>query len=100
MWKIKINGGCWNNQVQNSFAGKHVDRRAENEIDNAIRKERDELNIFCLDSLCERMTKEKFRGNDLAQMKGGSSWLTARPLKEEGLVLNKREFYGALAIRY
>ena len=82
---------------ENTFT---LDRRAENAVDNAIRKERDELNKLCLDSLRERMSKEKLRGNDLAQMKGGSSWLTALPLKEEGFVLNKREFYDALAIRY
>lgn len=46
------------------------------------------------------MSKEKLRGNDLAQMKGASNWLTSLPLKEEGFVLNKREFFDALALRY
>ena len=33
-------------------------------------------------------------------MKGASAWLTALPLKEEGYVLNKRELYDALYLRY
>ena len=40
------------------------------------------------------------RANDLAQMKGASAWLTSLPLKDEGFVLNKREFFDAIAIRY
>ena len=46
------------------------------------------------------MNKEGLRANDLAQMKGGSSWLTSLPLKEEGYALNKREFFDAVTIRY
>ncbi len=46
------------------------------------------------------MTKNQIRGNDIAQMKGGSSWLTSLPLKEEGYDLNKREFFDAIALRY
>ena len=33
-------------------------------------------------------------------MKGSSSWLTALPLQQENYVLNKREFFDAIAIRY
>ena len=46
------------------------------------------------------MTLMQKRANDLAQMKGASAWLTSLPLKDEGFVLNKREFFDAIAIRY
>ena len=46
------------------------------------------------------MTKEQLRGNDLAQMKGASAWLTSLPLKDEGYVLNKREFFDSIYLRY
>ena len=46
------------------------------------------------------MSKEEIRANDVAQMKGGSSWLNALPLKDEGYTLNKREFFDAVALRY
>ena len=48
------------------------------------------------------MSSEQLRANDIAQMKGSSSWLTALPLKQEGYVLSKRhyEFFDALALRY
>ena len=77
-----------------------LDRKAENAIDKEIRKERDEKNLRILEELRTSMSKMQQRGNDLAQMKGGSSWLTALPLKEEGFILTKREFFDAIAIRY
>ena len=46
------------------------------------------------------MTRKQLRANDLAQLKGASAWLTSLPLKSEGYVLNKREFFDALALRY
>ena len=46
------------------------------------------------------MSPELMRANDLAQMKGASSWLSAMPLKAENFVLNKREFSDALCLRY
>ena len=46
------------------------------------------------------MNRELLRATEIAQMKGASAWLNALPLKEEGYVLNKREFYDALSLRY
>ena len=46
------------------------------------------------------MTKQEIRANDVAQLKGASAWLTALPLKDEGYVLNKREFFDAVRMRY
>jgi hypothetical protein len=63
-----------------------LDRRAESAIDREIRKERDVKNQGILEDLRLRMSKDQTRGNDISQMKGGSSWLTALPLKEEGFV--------------
>jgi hypothetical protein len=33
-------------------------------------------------------------------MKGASNWLTSLPIREENYVLNKREFYDAIRMRY
>ena len=46
------------------------------------------------------MSKEELRANDLSQMKGASSWLNALPLEEEDYILNKREFFDAIQLRY
>ena len=48
----------------------------------------------------KELNKEQLRANDIAQVKGGSSWLNALPLDEEGYSLNKREFYDAISLRY
>ena len=44
-----------------------------------------------------KMSPEQLRANDLAMMKGASSWLTILPLKAEDYNLNKREFYDSLS---
>ena len=46
------------------------------------------------------MTEDEKKANELAQAKGASNWLTALPLQSEKFVLNKREFYDAISIRY
>ena len=47
------------------------------------------------------MGQEQLRANDLAKMKGASSWLTlTSPLKFENFNLNKREFYDAFSLQY
>jgi len=46
------------------------------------------------------MSPDQLRTNDLAQLKGSSSWLTSIPLKEENLLLNKREFFDGISLRY
>ena len=43
------------------------------------------------------MGKEDLRVNDLAAMKGYSSWLT---IESEKFVLNKREVFAAVNLRY
>ena len=53
-----------------------------------------------LKEIHQRMTNEQLRGNELARMKGASSWLSALPLKSEHFSLNKREFYDAVRMRY
>ena len=77
-----------------------VNRRAEREADSAIRNERNNQNKQILDELRGLMTQEQIRANDLTQLQGSSAWLTALPLKEEGYVLNKREFFDAIYLRY
>ena len=50
---------------------------------------REEQNSTTLQKLCEKMMTQQLRANDLAMMKGASSWLTTLPLKSESLNLNK-----------
>jgi len=61
---------------------------------------REELNNTTLQQLREKMSPEQLRANDLAKMRGASSWLTTLPLKSENFDLNKREFFDALSLRY
>ena len=77
-----------------------IDKGNEKKIESEIRKARDEDHKSKLDNLRSNMTLMQKRANDLAQMKGASAWLTSLPLKDEGFVLNKREFFDAIAIRY
>ena len=77
-----------------------LNREAEKKIDAEIKKERNDINAAILEDLTERMSSEQLRGNEIAQMKGASAWLTALPLKEEGYVLSKREFFDAIMVRY
>ena len=60
----------------------------------------EELNNTTLQQLREKMIPEQLRANDLAKMRGASSWLTTLPLKSENFDLNKREFYDAPSLRY
>eukprot|EP00794_Sanderia_malayensis_P005044 gene5044-biopygen4106 len=81
---------------------KHLSPEAKNIKDaiSAVIRKREENNIKLLNQLRDRMTKEQLRANDLACMKGASSWLTTLPLSSENFVLNKREFYDAIHLRF
>ena len=72
----------------------------EREIEREIKDARETTHKLKLDSLLPKMNEEKKRANDLAQLKGASAWLTSLPIKDEGFVLNKREFFDAVAMRY
>ena len=72
----------------------------ERQIDMEIKKAREEIHKSKLQSLRSDMTPQQIRANDLAQMKGASAWLTSLPLQDEGFVLNKREFFDAISLRY
>ena len=77
-----------------------IDKANERQIEKEIRKSREEDHKIKLDTLRSNMTLLQKRANDLAQMKGASAWLTSLPLADEGFVLNKREFFDAISIRY
>ena len=76
------------------------DKAREKQIDIEIRAAREEYHKNKLQTLRSNMTPQQIRANDLAQMKGASAWLTSLPLEDEGFVLNKREFFGPITIRY
>ena len=50
-----------------------------------------------LEQLRAKISPEQLRANDLAMLKGASSWLTTLPLKSESYNLNKREFYDSFS---
>ena len=77
-----------------------VDLQREREIRVVLKKEKETREKEKLLELRRTMSKNEQRVNEIAQMKGASAWLTALPLKEEGFVLNKREFFDGLAFRY
>ena len=76
------------------------DRRREKDIDREIRNVREKAHQEKLDHLRSQMTRAQLRANDIAQMKGASAWLTSLPLEDENFVLNKREFFDTVAMRY
>ena len=65
-----------------------------------IKKRRAKYQQVQLKKIKTHMTTEENRANEIAQLKGASSWLTSLPLAEEKFVLNKREFYDVLYIHY
>eukprot|EP00794_Sanderia_malayensis_P016408 gene16407-biopygen12090 len=67
---------------------------------NPIANERTKSHEQKLRRLRESMTPAQRKANELSCMNGASSWLTSLPLKAENFVLNKREFYDALRLRY
>ena len=77
-----------------------LDRNMEREVINNIRKDKIQFEKELLNEVRRGMTKEELRANDLAQLKGASAWLNALPLANEGYVLNKREFFDAVTMRY
>ena len=77
-----------------------LNRRVERETEASIRAEKVKMQEGLLADLKLRMTKDQTRGSELAQMKGASAWLTSLPLKDEGYVLSKREFFDAVSLLY
>ena len=65
-----------------------------------IAREKGEMQKAKLEQLRAHMSKEQVRANDITKMKGSSSWPTALPIKKEGYVLSKWQFFNALALRY
>ena len=46
------------------------------------------------------LSKEEIQANDLAHMKRASSWLIALSLESDNYILNKRDFFDAVQLRY
>ena len=77
-----------------------VNNESSTELRKNIKKRRTKYQQDQLKKIQTHMTTVEKRANEIAQLKGSSSWLTSLPLAEEKFVLNKREFYDALYIRY
>ena len=88
------------NNIKQQKQSYKSDLKAHKKITNEIIKKREAKNHAIIEQLRKKMSDELLRANNLAQMKGASNWLTSLPLKDENYILNKREFFDALAIRY
>ena len=86
--------------IKNQDSTSPVDREQYKISRKNIINAREERNNRILEQVRVKMDPEKLRANDLSRLKGASSWLTILPLKSENFVLNKREFYDALSLRY
>lgn len=71
-----------------------------NHTNSSLKAEKAKADKIILNELRTRMNKEQLKANDIAHLKGASAWLTALPINDEGFVLNKREFFDAVALRY
>ena len=86
--------------INNQDSTAQVDSELLKHSKRVIVKARKEHNEAILQQLRAKMSPEQLRANDLAMLKGASSWLTTLPLKSENYNLNKREFYDSLSLRY
>jgi hypothetical protein len=86
--------------IKNQDSTSPVDREQYKISRKNIINAREERNNRILEQVRVKMDPEKLRASDLSRMKGASRWLTILPLKSEKFVLNKREFYDALSLRY
>ena len=78
--------------IQNQKSVGNIDLAQIRKFKQDVIKSRTNRRQALLTQLREGMSEETRRANDLAMMKGASSWLTTLPLKSENFVLNKREF--------
>ena len=77
-----------------------VDEDAQAKILAGIKKNREEYFKLVRSKIMEDLSPSERRQLDLLSEKGASSWLTSLPLKEYGFLLNKLEFFDAIALRY
>ena len=71
-------------------------KKIKNEIKSAKRRSLEET----LKTLREQMEPNLLKLNDLACVKGASSWLTLLPIADEGYDLHKELFWDLIRIRY
>ena len=86
--------------INNQDSTAQVDSELLKHSKRDIIKAREEHSEAIQEQLRAKMSPEQLRANDLAMLKGASSWLTTLPLKSENYNLNKRELYDSLSLRY
>ena len=87
-----------NNIIQQEYQYQHdyENIKKKNQIKNRKREKYKNTII----NLKNELNKNQTRLMEINQENGASSWLTALPLKDEGYVLNKRNFWDLIKIRY
>ncbi|XP_066922310.1 uncharacterized protein [Clytia hemisphaerica] len=86
--------------TENIIAQRKEFRGNDNKGKYTIMKEKEVRHKNSLSEIRNELSTEEKKANDLAQVKGASNWLTAKPLKSEHFDLTKREFFDSIAIRY
>ena len=89
-----------NIKFKSQTAEHSFDNPAHHSTKNDIKRTRNLEHEQTLAGLQERMNGDQKRVNEIAQMKGASNWFTSLQIREENYVLNKREFYDAIRMRY
>ena len=77
-----------------------IDKEKLLDTKKEICKEKKEKTKTLKQSLLDNMTSKQARQIALISEKGASAWLSALPIEQYGFVLNKQEFYDAVALRY
>ena len=73
---------------------------ANNKALKDLKYKKNAVNKIALEELREQMTPHQLKANDIARCDSAFIWLTTLPLKEENYVLNKKEFFDDLYMRY
>ena len=65
-----------------------------------IKAKRCSNQLKLLNELKQKMSAQQLRLNELACEKHASQWITTLPIKEEGYVLTKQQFWDLIRLRY
>ena len=78
----------------------NIEKESLNNIKHKIKLERQTCNQQKLVNIKSKLTTQQCRLNDINIEQGASTWLTTLPIKDEGYMLNKQEFWNLVNIRY
>ena len=77
-----------------------IKKETINNIKKKIKRESQEYNRRKLVNIWSRLTGQEFRLNDINTEQGASTWLTILPIEDEGYMVNTKQFWNLVNIRY